>query len=69
MQGRGPVNGHWWQTETPAPTIATFPVMEQRPGRAGKPAPGIEVDVVDRAGHPVAPNTGGLLVLLRPSPI
>jgi acetyl-CoA synthetase len=34
MQGHGPVDDHWWQTETAAPTIATFPAMEQRPGRA-----------------------------------
>ena len=68
MQGRGPVNDHWWQTETPAPTIATFPVMEQRPGRAGKPTPGIVAEVVDKAGDPLPPNTGGLLVLRRPFP-
>jgi acetyl-CoA synthetase len=68
MQGRGPVNDHWWQTETPAPTIATFPTMEQRPGHAGKPAPGVEAAVVDEAGNPVPPNTGGLLVLRRPFP-
>jgi acetyl-CoA synthetase len=66
--GTRPVNDHWWQTETPAPTIATFPTMEQRPGRAGRPAPGIAAQVVDGAGNPVPPNTGGLLVLRRPFP-
>ncbi len=68
MQGRGPVNDHWWQTELPAPTIGTLPTMEQRPGRAGKPMPGVIAEVVDRKGNLVPPNTGGLLVIRRPFP-
>jgi acetyl-CoA synthetase len=63
MQGRGPVLDNWWQTETAAPTIGTFPSMPAKPGRAGKPFPGIQAEVLDRQGNPVAPNQGGLLCL------
>ncbi|HLN61447.1 MAG TPA: AMP-binding protein, partial [Symbiobacteriaceae bacterium] len=42
MQGRGPVLDNWWQTETAAPTIGTLPCMPAKPGRAGKPFPGIK---------------------------
>lgn len=68
MQGRGPVLDNWWQTETAAPTIGTFPSMPAKPGRAGKPFPGIRAEVLDRQGNPVAPNQGGLLCLRGPWP-
>lgn len=63
MQRRGPVLDNWWQTETAAPTIGTLPAMEAKPGRAGKPFPGVEAAVLDRQGNPVGPNQGGLLCL------
>lgn len=59
---------NWWQTETAAPTIGTLPCMTAKPGRAGKPMPGIVAGVVDREGRPVGPNKGGLLVLKGPWP-
>ncbi|HEY3367698.1 MAG TPA: acetate--CoA ligase [Symbiobacteriaceae bacterium] len=68
MQGRGPLLDNWWQTETAAPTIGTFPSMAAKPGRAGKPFPGIQAEVLDRQGNPVAPNQGGLLCLRGPWP-
>jgi acetyl-CoA synthetase len=68
MQGRGPVLDNWWQTETAAPTIGTFPSMAAKPGRAGKPFPGITAEVLDRQGNPVQPNQGGLLCLRGPWP-
>ncbi|HLX41493.1 MAG TPA: AMP-binding protein, partial [Ktedonobacteraceae bacterium] len=54
---------NWWQTETAAPTVGTLPCMEARVGRAGKPLPGYAVKVLNRAGEPVAPHEGGLLVI------
>lgn len=54
---------NWWQTETAAPTVGTLPCMEARVGRAGKPLPGYAVKVLNRAGQPVKPHEGGLLVI------
>lgn len=68
MQRRGPVLDNWWQTETAAPTIGTLPSMVVRPGRAGRPFPGIRAEVLDRQGRPVPPNQGGLLCLRGPWP-
>ncbi len=62
-KGRVPLVDNWWQTETAAPTIGTWPCMASKPGRAGKPFPGIEADVLDRQGRPVGVNEGGFLVL------
>lgn len=68
MQRRGPVLDNWWQTETAAPTIGTFPSYPAKPGRVGKSFPGIRAEVLDRQGNPVPPNTGGLLCLRGPWP-
>ncbi len=60
---------NYWQTETGGPCLATFPTMPVRPGKVGRPAIGVELDVVDREGQPVTePNTGGFLVLKKPFP-
>ena len=60
---------NYWQTETGGPCLATFPTMQVRPGKVGRPAIGVELDVVDREGQPVTePNTGGFLVLKKPFP-
>ncbi|MBI2963624.1 MAG: acetate--CoA ligase [Deltaproteobacteria bacterium] len=68
MQGRGPVLDNWWQTETAAPVIGTWPAMTAKAGKVGKPFPGYRAEVLDRDGQPVAPNTGGLLCLRGPWP-
>jgi len=67
-EGGAEVRDNWWQTETAGPTIATLPAMASKPGRAGKPLPGQEARIVDHAGNPVAPGTGGFLQLTRPWP-
>ena len=60
---------NWWQTETGGPCLATLPIMPVKPGRVGKPLPGVEADVVDREGQSIEePNRGGLLVLKKPFP-
>jgi len=58
----------WWQTETGGHMISTLPSMPTKPGRAGLPLPGVEADVVDRAGNLVEPNQVGLLVIRQPWP-
>ncbi len=60
---------NYWQTETGGPCLATFPTMPVRPGKVGKPAIGVECEVVDREGQPITePNKGGFLVLKKPFP-
>ncbi len=67
--GRCPIVDTWWQTETGAIMIAPLPgAMPTKPGSATKPLPGIQAEVVDKAGHAVPPNAGGFLVVKRPWP-
>ena len=58
----------WWQTETGAHMITTLPGNPMKPGKAGKPLPGIEVTIVDKNGNPVPPNTVGYIVIKNPWP-
>ncbi|MCB9234167.1 MAG: acetate--CoA ligase [Bacteroidia bacterium] len=58
----------WWQTETGGHMIVTMPSMDQKPGKAGLPFFGVDADVVDRQGNPVAPNAVGFLVVRQPWP-
>lgn len=67
-QGRLAVVDNWWQTETAAPTIGTWPTMPARPGKAGKPFPGVGAEVVGPDGRERLPGQGGSLILTRPMP-
>jgi acetyl-CoA synthetase len=64
----GYVVDNWWQTETGGPCLGTPICLDSRPGKVGKPLPGVVADVVDLEGHPVEPGRGGFLVLKRPFP-
>ena len=60
---------NWWQTETGGPCLGTYAVMPSKPGKVGKPMPGVIAEVVDSEGNSITePNKGGLLVLKRPFP-
>ena len=60
---------NYWQTETGGPCLATLPIMSAKPGKVGKPVPGVVADIVDREGQPIEEsNRGGLLVLKHPFP-
>jgi acetyl-CoA synthetase len=66
---RCPIVDTWWQTETGAIMVAPFPgATPTKPGSATRPLPGIEVDVMTRAGEPVGANEGGYLVIKQPWP-
>jgi acetyl-CoA synthetase len=66
---RCPIVDTWWQTETGGIMISPLPgATPTKPGSATKPLPGVEVDIVTRAGEPVADNLGGFLVIRRPWP-
>ena len=66
-----PVIDHWWQTET-AWAIAGNPVglgaFDIRPGAAGKPMPGWDVQALDEGGQPVAPGDTGAICCRLPLP-
>ncbi|MBY0563204.1 MAG: acetate--CoA ligase [Hyphomonadaceae bacterium] len=62
-----PFHDNWWQTETGGIMIANYASMDVRPGSMGKPLPGIEAAIVERAGDGVrvtdTPDTPGELAL------
>ena len=66
-----PVYDHWWQTET-GWTIAGNPTgIEAMPVKIGSPTvamPGYDVQILDEAGHPVAPDTLGAIAVKLPLP-
>ncbi len=68
---RCPIVDTWWQTETGGTMISPAPGLELvplKPGSATLPLPGIEAQVVDDLGNPVAAGTKGYLVIKRPWP-
>ncbi|HEY8560697.1 MAG TPA: acetate--CoA ligase [Pyrinomonadaceae bacterium] len=68
-KGNCPIIDTWWQTETGAIMISPLPgATPTVPGTATRPLPGIIVDVVTKAGKPVADNEGGYLVIKHPFP-
>jgi acetyl-CoA synthetase len=68
-KARCPIVDTWWQTETGGIMISPLPgATPTKPGSATRPLPGIEVDVMTRAGEPVAASEGGYLVIKRPWP-
>jgi len=67
--GRCPIVDTWWQTETGGIMITPLPgATPTKAGSATLPFPGIDADVVDRAGKPVPLGAGGYLVVRRPWP-
>jgi acetyl-CoA synthetase len=67
-QSNGMVVDNWWQTEIAAPVLGTLPTFDGRPGKVGKPLPGVQAEVVDAHGDPVPDGSGGLLILRKPLP-
>ncbi|HEY3138003.1 MAG TPA: acetate--CoA ligase [Blastocatellia bacterium] len=66
---RCPIVDTWWQTETGMIMITPLPgAIATKPGSATRPFPGVIADVVTRQGEPVAPGSGGYLVIKRPWP-
>jgi acetyl-CoA synthetase len=67
-KGQCPIMDTWWQTETGMFMITPLPVVDLKPGSATRPFPGVEAEVVDEHGVPVAAGEEGYLVLKRPWP-
>jgi acetyl-CoA synthetase len=67
-RGRCPIVDTWWQTETGGIMITPLPgVTTTKPGSATVAFPGIEAELVDAKGRPVATG-GGFLTLTDPWP-
>ena len=67
-QSGGMVVDNFWQTEIAAPVLGTMPTFEARPGKVGKPIPGVDAAIVDAQGNALPDGHGGLLVLRKPVP-
>jgi len=66
---RCPIVDTWWQTETGSILISPVPgALATKPGSATKPLPGIQAEVVTRAGEKVPLGSGGFLVIKKPWP-
>ncbi|MGH2363918.1 MAG: acetate--CoA ligase [Chloroflexota bacterium] len=65
---RCPIMDTWWQTETGAIMISPVPSTPLKPGSATRPFLGIEADVLNMNGEPVASDKGGFLVIRKPWP-
>ena len=68
---RCPIVDTWWQTETGGMMISPAPGLGPVPLKAGSttlPLPGIDAEVVDDSGDPVATGIKGYLVIKRPWP-
>jgi acetyl-CoA synthetase len=67
-QKRCPIVDTWWQTETGGIMISNIPsINDMKPGSAGLPLPGLDIDVLDEAGKRVEEG-GGLLSITSPWP-
>ena len=68
---RIPVVDHMWQTETSGPIVGNpigISPLPIKPGSATIPLPGIDADIVDEEGKPVAIGVEGTFVIKRPFP-
>lgn len=66
-----PVVDHWWQTESGWPMVANFMGIEAlagKPGSAGKPVPGYDIQILNEDGHKVTRNEEGLVAVRLPLP-
>ncbi|MFC7199981.1 acetate--CoA ligase [Halospeciosus flavus] len=64
-----PIVDTWWQTETGGMMVTTLPgVKNMKPGSAGPPLPGLDVEIVDTNGDQVEPGRAGYLTVQKPWP-
>jgi len=66
-----PIIDTWWQTETGGMMISNLPGIETiplKPGSATQAIPGVDIAVVDDAGHEVENGTKGSLIIRKPWP-
>lgn len=66
--GECPIMDTWWQTETGMFMITPMPSVPLKPGSGTRPFPGIQMDILDDDGNPVANGEEGNLVIKNPWP-
>jgi acetyl-CoA synthetase len=67
-KNRCPIIDTWWQTETGMFMIAPMPSVPLKPGSGTRPFPGLQMDILNEEGQPVAANEEGFLVIKNPWP-
>ncbi|RDV14606.1 propionyl-CoA synthetase [Pontibacter diazotrophicus] len=66
-----PVIDHWWQTESGWPMVANMVGLEEhapKPGSAGKPVCGYDVQILNEKGKQLIPNQEGYVAVKLPLP-
>ncbi|RLM56678.1 acetate--CoA ligase [Halobellus sp. Atlit-31R] len=64
-----PIVDTWWQTETGGMMVTTLPgIKSMKPGSAGPPLPGVDVQIVDTNGDEVEAGRAGYLTVQKPWP-
>lgn len=66
-----PVIDHWWQTESGYPMIANMTGIELqtiKPGSAGQPVCGFDIQILDVTGKRLSPNEEGVVAIKYPLP-
>jgi len=66
-----PVIDHWWQTESGWAMLANmagYGLIPTKPGSAGKPVCGYDIQVLSNEGVPVGPNEEGAIAIKLPLP-
>ncbi|MGS2726429.1 acetate--CoA ligase [Psychroserpens sp. BH13MA-6] len=71
QQLKVPVIDHWWQTESGWPMLANMvgvELQEVKPGSAGFPVCGYDIQILNEEGHPVANGVEGYVAVKLPMP-
>jgi acetyl-CoA synthetase len=71
FEDKVPVIDHMWQTETGGPLVGNpfgIALLPIKPGSATIPLPGVEAEIVDEQGKPVATGVEGTFVVKKPFP-
>jgi acyl-coenzyme A synthetase/AMP-(fatty) acid ligase len=66
-----PVIDHWWQTESGWPMLAIpagTELLPLKPGSAGVPVAGYDIQILDYNGKPLGPNQEGAVAVRLPLP-
>jgi acyl-coenzyme A synthetase/AMP-(fatty) acid ligase len=66
-----PVIDHWWQTESGWPMLANptgLELLKIKPGSAGVPVFGYDIQVLDPQGNPLPPDKEGVVAVKLPLP-
>jgi acyl-coenzyme A synthetase/AMP-(fatty) acid ligase len=67
-----PVIDHWWQTESGwpmvSPVFGPLGIPQIKPGSAGRPMPGYQIEILNESGETLIPNQEGYIGIKLPLP-